>query len=257
MLKKSIIVFNNKYYQQNSGITMGNNASVQLGNLYMSNLEYELINKYYLLASLSFYKRYIDDLFMIWSGSFLQLLKFQEEFNNLHSNINLTFSQSKTNQVFLDLEVYKSQKNNTLSLLTKTYQKQLNKYLYIPFKSYHSQKMHRGWITAELKRYKYQCSDPEEYRKIRLLFYNRLRARGFPPSFLNNIFFDDDNTNAKHRIAPNLGRRRKLTLTLPFKPSFSNMNPKQLIQKYFKNENIITAWKRSKNLRDILTNSIL
>jgi hypothetical protein len=126
--------------------------------------------------------------------------------------------------------------------------------------------MHRGWIRSELNRYHQHCSDPIEFRKIRNLFHERLRARGFPISFLNELFFNFENKPNNNQQQPNQqpnqlptnpGKRQPLTLTLPFKPSFSNLNPKWLIKDLLPNENLVAAWKRGKNLKDMLTRSKL
>ena len=247
ILKKNIVKFNNNYHLQISGITMGNNVSVQFGNLFMANLEYELVEKYTLLHSLALYKRYIDDCFIIWKGTYSQLLDFFKEFNQLCDTINLTFEHSYSSITMLDLEIYKEKD----TLQTKTHQKALNKYLYIPYRSYHSKAMHRGWIRSELRRYKRQCSAPIQFRKIRNQFYQRLRARGFPTFFLQDLFFQTDTIpkNSKN------GKKQLLTLTLPFKPSFTSLNPKNLIQNFVREAYFLTVWKRAKNLRDLLSNS--
>lgn len=261
MLKNNIIEFNNEFFKQLFGIIMGNNASVQLANIYMAYIEKEIIDKYFLLACLAIYKRYIDDIFILWKGSYEQLLNFQKEYNNIHPNINLTFEQSKISITFLDLVIYKNINNINIKLYTRTHQKALNKYLYIPYKSYHSKAMHKGWITSELKRYQYQCNDPIEFSKIKKLFHERLRARGFPNSFLKDIFINFDiNFNNKpiiHNELTDISRKRKVTLILPYKPSFSNLNPRKLIHNELYNRKLIIAWKKGRSLKDLLCRSKL
>jgi hypothetical protein len=122
--------------------------------------------------------------------------------------------------------------------------------------------MHKGWITSELKRYQYQCNDPIEFSKIKKLFHERLRARGFPNSFLKDIFINFDinfnkNKPIIHDELANISRKRKVTLILPYKPSFSNLNPRKLIHNELYNRKLIIAWKKGKSLNDLLCRSKL
>ena len=70
------------------------------------------------------WKRYIDDIFMIWTGSKSQLIR---NLNQFHPSIKFTHEILDTNVAFLDLENFKGHKfeaNNTLS--TKTHFKKTN-----------------------------------------------------------------------------------------------------------------------------------
>ena len=55
--------------------------------------------------------RYIDDLFMIWTGSEQELLDLMSDLNKEHPSIKLQFKYSPTKIGFLDVLVYKYHNN--------------------------------------------------------------------------------------------------------------------------------------------------
>ncbi len=51
--------------------------------------------------------RYIDDIFLIWSGSYEELLQFYDHLNNNDRNVKLCMEHSKTTINFLELTIFK------------------------------------------------------------------------------------------------------------------------------------------------------
>ena len=58
-------MFNGKYYQQISGVTMGTPIAPTFANFFMADYEERFFPTQSLLPLL--YKRYIDDIFLIWT----------------------------------------------------------------------------------------------------------------------------------------------------------------------------------------------
>jgi hypothetical protein len=71
----------------------------------------------------------------------------------------------------------------------------MNLYLYIPFHSFHTPAAKRAFILTELMRYIRNSSDEKDYVELKQIFFQRLRDRGYPSSFLepefNSIFYSD------------------------------------------------------------------
>ena len=65
--------------------------------------------------------RFIDDLFIIWTGSKQELLEFMSDLNKKHPLIKLEFKYSQTTIELLDVLFDKDQNN---MLQTTTYRKQ-------------------------------------------------------------------------------------------------------------------------------------
>ena len=59
--------------------------------------------------------RYIDDIFMIWTGTKQELLMFSEKLNSNHKTIKFEHNISHSNISFLDTLIYK-EKNRTLEI---------------------------------------------------------------------------------------------------------------------------------------------
>ena len=85
---------------------------------------------------------------------------------------------------FLDLTV--EIKNG--SFVTRTFQKPMNLYQYIPPNSAHPPGMIKGMIYGLLRQYYLQNSKCEDFWKIAMLFYNRLKDRGWPRATIEPIF---------------------------------------------------------------------
>ena len=104
---------------------MGTPLAVSAAVIYMARLEDPLLTTNGLL----FYRRFIDDIFFIWSGDLPGLHAFLNRFNNLAPSIKLTWNFSKERVIFLDMIIYVDQENPT-KLSTMPYPKPLNRYLY-------------------------------------------------------------------------------------------------------------------------------
>ncbi|CAI6000695.1 unnamed protein product [Closterium sp. NIES-65] len=115
----------------------------------------------------------------------------------------------------------------TAILDTTTFQKPLNVYQYFPFSSAHPSHCKRGFILGELQRYILRESSSQGFRSIRLAFYARLRARGYPDTFLQPIFSSISYARRPELLARSRARgegeqeeqQRVLPLVLDFHPS--------------------------------------
>ena len=83
---------------------------------------------------LTLYKRFIDDIFVIWDGTREILFDFLSAMNPKDERIKLTYEISDSKISFLDLLLFKDSAYQTMQY--STFQKPLNKYLYIPFESF-------------------------------------------------------------------------------------------------------------------------
>ena len=71
-------IFNNEFFLQIKGTAMGTRAAPNYANIFMGAFERKYIynSKYY--THIWFYCRYIDDIFLIWTGSQEELQEFFE-----------------------------------------------------------------------------------------------------------------------------------------------------------------------------------
>ena len=81
-------------------------------------------------------------------------------------------------------------------IVSKTYQKPFNLYQSICPNSAHPSWLIKGIIFSMLKRYYHQNIYVEDFWKVAILFYNRLKDRGWDRETLEPIFIDAHKKNS-------------------------------------------------------------
>ena len=126
VLKNNIFEFNGDYYLQLQGTAMGTKMAPSYANLFMGKLEPTLIAQD--PTHIKMWKRYIDDIFIIWTGTEDQLQTFLQNINKIHPTIKFTYESDSQELTFLDMTVYKGPNFKTTNTLDiKTHIKKTNK----------------------------------------------------------------------------------------------------------------------------------
>ena len=89
---------------------MGTACPPAYGNIFMANFELKYIYSY-IKHTTKMFLGFVDDLFMIWTGSEQELLDFMNDLNKKYSSIKFEFMYSETMIEFLDVLAYKDQNN--------------------------------------------------------------------------------------------------------------------------------------------------
>ena len=103
VLEKNNFQFNGQNFLQIDGTAMGTRLAPAYANLFMQNLENELLKNIQLKPTI--WLRYIDDIFFIWEHGELELQKWYEYLNGTHTQIKFTIESSKREISFLDTMV--------------------------------------------------------------------------------------------------------------------------------------------------------
>ena len=150
IMRNNIFEFGDMYFLQLLGTAMGTSAAVMWATLYYTYHEvHTLIPNHG--HNLLYFKRYIDDIFAIWTGNLTtDWSAFKEDVNNfgvLKWDINEVTPSKSVN--FLDM---------TLSIeddriVSRTFQKEMNLHLYIPPSSEHPLSCIKGTIFSLVLRY--------------------------------------------------------------------------------------------------------
>ncbi|CAJ0951700.1 unnamed protein product [Ranitomeya imitator] len=121
VLYENFFLYEDTYYVQCCGTAMGSNVAPAYANAYMSHFENnhvypeELFKQY-----VRCYHRYIDDIFLIWTGSSELLLSFHQHLNSVHPELQFTIQYDTTVISFLDTMIHKNQSGKlTTDLFTK------------------------------------------------------------------------------------------------------------------------------------------
>jgi len=186
-------------YLQINGTAMGTNLAPAYANIFLAIKEKAWMKRYQ--SKIFLYRRLLDDILVIFKSdtNIPQAMKELRE----AIGINITYTQDIQGCNFLDLTIYKGDRFETNGKVDiQLYSKTMNKYLYLPFNSFHTRSQKEAFIIGELIRYVRACSDLSKFHEHCLLFYQRLRDRGFPHSFIYNIFSRIDYNNRQTLLIP-------------------------------------------------------
>jgi hypothetical protein len=209
VMKSNYFMFGDTIWHQLQGTAMGTSVAPAYASLYVAYFEDQLLEEFdrYIV----YYKRYIDDIFVIWrpNGDPFAHKRFIAKLQ-VKSKLKLTSEVHQREVAFLDLWICKQNR----SFYTKTHQKKLNLYLYLPANSAHPPGVLKGLIKGLIQKYRLQNPRPRDFKKIVKLFYKRLTARGYKPSTLLPLFhdaLDDKNTSPQSK--------QPIVFKLPFDPN--------------------------------------
>ena len=109
---------------------MGTIMAPAYANLFMGRLEETLkeLGKPHIML----WKRFIDDIFVIWTGSTSEFTTYMNTINQIHHTIKFTYELSETELTFLDIILYKGDRFDRNQILdVRAHIKSTNKQLYI------------------------------------------------------------------------------------------------------------------------------
>ena len=104
ILKNSNLSFRDRHFLQLVSTAMGTKAALPYANHFMDHHE-ETIWETFIWA-IPFWKRSIDDIFLIFIGTTKQLQSINDFMNNLHPTIKITFEHSTQEISFLDMKIH-------------------------------------------------------------------------------------------------------------------------------------------------------
>ena len=117
--KESFFMFNNKFYIQVDGVAMGSPTGPILANIFLSHHGENWLNKCPIKFKPSFYRRYVDDIFVLFESS-ESADSFREYMSSKHQNINFTTEKDNVGSLLL-LDIKICGKNS--KFVTSVYRK--------------------------------------------------------------------------------------------------------------------------------------
>ncbi|XP_053546886.1 uncharacterized protein LOC128638774 [Bombina bombina] len=146
-LENNFFRFENNFYLQMEGTAMGSNMAPSLANLFMA--DYESIQmKVYEMDAISFYCRYIDDVFLIWRNGEQELNNWIHTLNGMDSTIKFQHTSNNATVDFLDVRVFKT--SNGLG--TTLFRKKTDRNTLLHAKSCHQPALIRNIPKAQYQR---------------------------------------------------------------------------------------------------------
>ena len=183
VLKCNIFKFGGQIYKQIKGTAMGTKCAPAFAGIFMHQLEQQFLEDAPLKPSL--YRRYIDDIFLIWPHCEDSLKQLLTSLNEAHHSIKFTWDYSLDKVTFLDLDIYK---NGTTSLQYRTHFKGTNSFQYVQFSSFHPSATKKGIYKGELTRVHRTTSDVQIREETTDFIKDKFTNRGYPSSLTSTHF---------------------------------------------------------------------
>lgn len=260
-LTRNDFLFNGKYYLQVHGTAMGKTFAPSYANIYMAAWETTVLPKCPQRPLV--YLRYLDDIFGLWSHGMVAFQNFLEILNNHHKSIKVTSNIQSKSVEFLDTEVFfrEGERGEQKGLATRVFFKTTDTHALLHKASYHPKHTFKGIVKSQLIRFRRICTFEEDVEKATNILFTALRKRGYAKRFLRGI-----KAQVKHSFqSRELNRQRLENFNIvPFVQTFhkngANWNKKirnhfsqlQLDRPEFGNLRLISAFRRNKNLQDLL-----
>ena len=187
LMRNNLFQFGDTFWKQEDGTAMGAPPAPAYATLYYSVHELDLLHRFG--KFLKFYRRYIDDAFIVWRASPDSLEDSQQWTLFKTSAMNfglLTWKVEARSKIvnFLDLTI--SIENERL--VTKIFEKPQNLYLYLPSSSCHTPGILKGTIIGMIYRYFALITYESDFILQVELFFHRLCNRGYRPALLKPLF---------------------------------------------------------------------
>lgn len=223
--ESNYVQYGNSVYKQTHGLPMGTNCAVTLANWYLGTYLDPTIR---VTGGVFFYKRYIDDCFIIADWSDTDINCILTVLHMIDPRLKFTVVKSDTTIEVLDLKIsFNPLPNGMKRLIFSVFQKQLNLYNYITPRSCHPRSTLSGFIKGELLRYSRICTLASDFLTIKAQFRQRLISRGYSPKFLQPIF----DTIGPHVPIVAKTKRPANRLCLPFYPTSEDIALQKCLKK--------------------------
>lgn len=185
-LHNNVFIFQNSFYRQRKGTAMGACFAPNYANLFLGYWEdtfvYNQRNNVF-LDKVMFYCRFIDDIYLIWSGSESELLDFHKYLNSTNENIKLSIEYSMTSIHFLDLSI---SIDDSGSLQTTIYRKSTDRNTLLRSDSFHANSLKNNIPVGQFQRLKRICSSDSDFQTQAKDMQTRFCERGYSPALVDS-----------------------------------------------------------------------
>lgn len=263
ILKNNNLSFLDLHFLQVVGTAMGTKMAPPYSNCFMGRQEEKIRENF--ISLLLFWKRFIDDIFFIFLGTFEELNTLKDFMNNLHPTIKFTFTQSLEKISFLDLMIYKTPDHH---LATTIFRKPTDCAPLLHFQSNHSLKCKESIIFSQALRYNLIISDDKNLEKELDHLTLSLITRNYPLEIIiKNIqkALEQTRNCLLQKVRSPKGPENILPFITPFCTEGQALSQKinkgwKIIEKDPELSRVwpsrpITAYTKTKSLKDLLVHS--
>lgn len=261
VLTLNVFEFNQDYYHQINGVSMGSRFGPSYACLFMGYLESKFLQQY-TGTKPELFLRYIDDIMGVTTMTKENLEKFIQEFNNFHPSIRVTSTISEDCINFLDISIL-----NGDTLSTTVFYKETDSHNYLNFRSFHPDHCKRSIPYSQFLRLRRLCSDEEDFARKTEEMKGFFRLCGYPANIIaNNLRKCETVTREQSLTHTKKTESSKIPLVLMY--DSTNMKVSSIIHKNYQRilsadpdlgsiftDNLITAFSNHSNIKKAVVRS--
>ena len=223
VLKHNYFEFNGQYYLQKHGTAMGTRTAPSYANLFMADLEQKLLNNTPQNLKPLIWKRYIDDIFLIWTHGEHTLIDFIQHLNSAHPTIQFVHDYSHSSIHFLDSTVRLHPQG---TLTTTLYTKPTDRTALLHNTSHHPKHCKLGIIYSQALRYRKLITNDEELKHRLQTLRIILLTRGYKDKDILTQFRKINSlsqTEALYKQTNRTNTQNNLPFVIPFHNDLLNI----------------------------------
>ncbi|CAJ0968644.1 unnamed protein product [Ranitomeya imitator] len=265
-LTHNFFVFKDRYFLQLQGTAMGATCAPSYANLFLGLWEREVVHNIEGIDAVVSWSRYIDDILFIWQGSEISLNSFLNRLNANAYNIHLTWQYSREGVDFLDISIHKGLDGY---LSTDVYRKVTATNTLLHATSSHHPQVFKSIPISQFLRMKRICSDESGFEKQAQILTANLKNRGYNRKVIRAGYRRAKFSSREQLLSCSKRQTAQDTQAVRLITGF-NSQWREIMQVLGKHWAVLRAdddlascipkhpsvtWRRSKNLKDILTKS--
>lgn len=196
VLTKNAFMYKDTHYLQVKGTAMGSTMAPNYASLYVGSFEHDFVfnrshNDFF--HHIGLWRRYIDDIFILWSGTPNELFDFVNFLNVSSNHLKFTVNYDDQQINFLDILIKKEQDK----LSTDLYRKPTDRNTLLHGKSFHPTNLKKSLPISQLSRVRRICSSEDSYAKHSDDMVKRFRDREYQEDWVQNAVERFKNVNQK------------------------------------------------------------
>ncbi|XP_029427730.1 uncharacterized protein LOC115073442 [Rhinatrema bivittatum] len=183
-LTQNVFSFQSEYFLQIEGIPMGSPMAPSVAGLYVAQFENQYVYHSVWYPYVKIWKRYIDDLFFVWSGGSSELDRFMLFLNSCDPHLEFTFTKHNQSIVFLDMrvQIYDGK------LTTCVHRKSTDRNTLLHYQSFHPKQLKDNIPVGQFLRYRRLCTSTAEFKIQATQLKERFLARGYSKSVIKKAY---------------------------------------------------------------------
>lgn len=178
LLTHNYFMFQDENYLQVKGVSMGSKASPSIANIYMGLFEQNYVfnsTENVFLPYIKMWKRYIDDICILWTGDETTLLNFFNFLNVKNEHLKFTMEHDQHQVNFLDISI--TRQNGTFQ--TDVYRKPCYRNSLLKSDSFHPTPLKNSLPISQFYRIRRICSTEKSFQEQTETLKNMFTSRGY------------------------------------------------------------------------------